>query len=256
MNDMGSPTWEMYTNVKPRNVRYVDSVVSYLDILGFRELIGTRTPGDISRILRILGESVKPEPMFKSQKIIFNAFSDTVIRSTPATINSPYNFIYELRHAMHAQITLMAEGILMRGAVTIGKVVQSWRIIYGPAIVRAYSLESREGSPPRIVIDEEALGRIRPAIEEANLGSQLDALLKKDGSTTYLNYLTACEAELNVPEQEYPLFLQVHRDVIRQGLTKYDSNPRVLSKYQWLKDYHDSTLETVFGAEISGNLLV
>jgi hypothetical protein len=161
---MGSTTWELlYSHLKPEKVKYTRSVVSYLDILGFRDLIETRTAGEISRILRILTESVEPGQFFKSQKIKFTKFSDTVIRSIPDT--HPQISIFELRNVLHAQIALIPEGIPVRGAVTIGDVVRSWGRVYGRAVVRAYELESRKGGPPRITIDDEALAILQPAIE-------------------------------------------------------------------------------------------
>src|SRR5258708_18191832 len=118
---MGFATWELlYRHLKPGKVRYTRSIVSYLDILGFRELVETRTAGEISRILRILAESVEPDPIFKSERIQFTRFSDTVIRSMPETRHYPHNFIFELRSILHAQIALIPQGIPIRGAVTIG----------------------------------------------------------------------------------------------------------------------------------------
>lgn len=204
---MGFTTWELlYRHLKPGRVRYTRSIVSYLDILGFRQLIETRTAGEISRILRILAESVEPDPIFKSERIQFTNFSDTVIRSMPETKHYPHNFIFELRSILHAQIALIPQGIPIRGAVTIGDIVQSWGRVYGPAVVRAYELEGQKGAPPRIIVDDEALARLQPALEKENLDSELADLVRKEGSTTYLDYLRACERELNVPETGVPDF--------------------------------------------------
>jgi len=250
-------TWELlYNNVTPKRVEYTHSIVSYLDILGFHELVETKTAGEISRILRILAESVEPSSMFKGERIQFTKFSDTVIRSMPEAKHYPRNFIFELRSVLHAQIALIPRGVVVRGAVTIGKLVQSWGVVYGPGVVRAYELERRKSSPPRIVVDDEALAHIRPAIEKENLGSELDSLIRSDGSTTYLDYLRACQLELNVPEQEYPLFLALHRDLIRNGLSKYRLQPRILSKYEWLRDYHEQTLVEQLGFETPRDLHV
>ncbi len=256
-SDMGSTTWELlYGHLKPRRVEYTRSIVSYLDILGFRELIETKTPGQISRILRILGESVQPDSIFKSHRIQFTKFSDTVIRSMPEGILYPRNFIFELRSILYAYIALIPQGILIRGAVTIGDIVQSWGRVYGPAVVRAYELESPKGTPPRIIIDEEALACLQTALKTENLESEMDGLIRREGSTAYLDYLSACEQELNVPEQEYPLFLGLHRDLIRNGLTKYSAEHSILSKYEWLRDYHERTLKERFGADIPVHLKI
>lgn len=98
--------------------------------------------------------------------------------------------------------------------------------------MRAYDIADRKGEPPRIIVDEDALTSIRPAIEREGIDSELNSLLSQEGATTYLDYLRACERELNVPEQEYPMFLDLHRDLIRNGLSKRAEAPSILSKYE------------------------
>lgn len=240
---MGNTTWELlYSSIKPKPVKYVRSVVSYLDILGFRNLIDTKTAGEISRILRILAESVDPG-ISKSERIRATKFSDTVIRTAPAT---PDNLVFELRSILHAQLALIPEGILIRGAVTIGRVVQSWGRVYGPAVIKAYDLERVKDAPPRIVVDSDIFAALKTNAEKEGVSSELDYLLAKEGSMSYLDYLRVCERELNVPEQEYPIFLEIHRDFIRQGLTNYASNASILQKFEWLSSYHDRTVDEYF----------
>jgi hypothetical protein len=250
-------TWDLlYNHVSPKPVRYTRSIVSYLDILGFQDLVESKTPGELSQILRILAESVEPSQTFEAEQIQFTKFSDTVIRSIPEEKYYPRNLLFELRSILHAQIGLIPRGITIRGALTIGDIVQSWGIVYGPAVVRAYQLENKKGGPPRIVIDPQSVALVEPVIEKENLGSEWAALVRKEGGTTFLDYLRACELELNVPEQEYPMFLQFHRDLVRAGLTKYVGQPSILSKYEWMKNYHECTLRERFGHEVPGNLKV
>jgi hypothetical protein len=190
-----------------------------------------------------------PDPLFKTQHV-FTAFSDTVIRSTPIDVRRPYAFISELRSVLLTQINLVKEGICIRGAVTVGDVVQSWGIVYGPAVVKAYELESSGSRPPLIFVDRESLAELRPYLEREHLGEDLKALLGADESNTYLDYLRAGEAEFDVPDQEYPHFLAAHRDFVRHGLTTYAANGSVLEKYRWLQRYHDDSLaalERIYG---------
>lgn len=250
-------TWELlFTNPNPKPVHYTRSIVSYLDILGFRELVRSKSAGDISRILRILAQSVRPDPNSKFTKIEFTKFSDTVIRSIPAQKRYPENLIFELRSLIYAQMALIPLGVPIRGTVTIGDIVQSWGIVYGPAVVRAYDLERQAAGPPRIIIDAAILDQFRHVLEEEEFRSEFEFLIKEDGSVFYLDYLRACERELNVPEQEYPIFLTLHRDFVRSGLKAHADNPSVLSKYVWLKEYHERSLRERFGSNSSRELSV
>jgi hypothetical protein len=249
-------TWELlHDQNKPKKVKYGERIVSYLDILGFRELIKLRTPGEVSKILRVLAESVKPKSGEGSDKIEFVKFSDTIIRSVRGVIPSAAYLLYELKNLVYAQMALIPLGVAVRGVVTIGQIVQSWGVVFGPAVVRAYDLESEPGGVPRILIDSDALSRLSPPMTVEQL-ADFPGLIKRDGSKLFLDYLQACEDELNVPEQEYPAFLEIHRDFIRDSLTRYADNPKILSKYQWLRHYHNSTLHERFGSDIPQRLSI
>jgi len=250
-------TWELlYENPKPKIVRYTSSVVSYLDIIGFRELVKNKTPGEISRLLRILGESARPNSLAKFPRSQFTRFSDTIIRSIPVGKTRPHNLIFELRSLVYAQMALIPLGVTIRGTVTIGDIAQSWGIVYGPAVVRAYDLEKQKAGPPRIIIDEAVLNLFRPHLTSEELRSDFELLVKEDHATFYVDYLRACERELNVPEQEYTILLTHHRDLIRNGLKEHANNPHIFSKYVWLKNYHERTLRERFGAAIPSELNV
>ena len=250
---MAQAAWESwYRHPKPRNVKYTPSIISYLDVLGFEELINTRKAGEISKILRILSESVMPRPTGEPAKIVFTRFSDTVIRSIQKA--SASYLIYELKTILRAQVALIPLGVTIRGVVTIGDMVQSWKIVYGPAVVRAYQLESIPGGNPRIAIDGDALNLMGPGLGDI-LISEL-GLARRQGNEIYLDYLKACEFELKVQEGAYLRFLKIHRDFIREHLVKYAKTPKILQKYQWLREYHESTLQERFGREIPEHLSV
>jgi hypothetical protein len=51
-------SWDLlFRAVIPKRVKYTRSIISYLDILGFQDLIEKKTAGEMSQLLRILAES-------------------------------------------------------------------------------------------------------------------------------------------------------------------------------------------------------
>lgn len=52
---------------------------------------------------------------------------------------------------------MICKGILFRGAVVIGDLYNDKIIIFGPAMLEAYELESKKAIYPRIIIEEDTI---------------------------------------------------------------------------------------------------
>ena len=49
---------------------------------------------------------------------------------------------------------MMSKGILLRGGITVGQLCHKDNIVYGPAMVEAYELESKSAIYPRVIVSE------------------------------------------------------------------------------------------------------
>ena len=240
------------------HVRYKVALVTYLDILGFKELIDDRKAGDISRIIRVVKEAVQParfKPLLKEiPDDQYVNFSDSSVIATPLeeTRARPSAQLFsQLIHLVHAQATLIFdEGILIRGAVTIGKVVKSWGQLFGPAVVRAYELESQEARHPRIIIDDNIF-KVLDGLDHAWLHDEhtdkcaLQGIMSRDeDSLQFVDYLRAVRSELTDPAI-YGDCLGRHRSLINKRLKKYAKDPQIRKKYEWLDSYHERTIATM-----------
>jgi hypothetical protein len=91
-------------------------------------------------------------------------FSDLTLMSTPLrrrTRPSLGAIFFQLLGLVHAQVDLIhQEGIVIRGAVTVGDVVKSYRQLFGPGIIDAYRIESKIANYPRIVVERRVLDEI------------------------------------------------------------------------------------------------
>ncbi|PDZ55088.1 hypothetical protein CON15_23105 [Bacillus cereus] len=58
---------------------------------------------------------------------------------------------------VHIQLEMMRKGILMRGGLAVGLLCHNDNIVYGPAMVEAYELESKLAIYPRVVVKENDL---------------------------------------------------------------------------------------------------
>lgn len=238
---------------------YEPCIVSFIDVLGFRDIIETRPPAEIIKILETLEKSTKPpkEPIprrMKEFRLYSQAFaftmSDAVIRAR--VYETQYRdgaFFCELLDLLHAQLELINSGVLIRAGVTVGEAyvdLTGEGPVFGPAVVRAYEIESQEAIFPRIVVDDLAIELLR---EDQNLLSEnnppdeeiaqiLDFLSTGEDGTLFIDYLKAGSSEFDGHEDQMG-FLARHRDLIVGGQSK-TLDPRTKRKYDWLVRYHNA----------------
>jgi hypothetical protein len=136
-----------------RDPTYERKVVAFYDILGWRTEIekagnDSKKIGDLrrlilqhSRMLRLPVES----------PVNVSTFSDNIVISSVAHKEiTPYF----LREMATIQLMTMSMGFLMRGGITVGDIIHDEEVVFGPALNRAYELESKVAIYPRIVVDE------------------------------------------------------------------------------------------------------
>jgi hypothetical protein len=155
-----------------RNPTYERRVVVFYDILGWRSQIGQAgtDPNKIgnlrrmilrlSRMLAVQRENVVPE-------IRFTTFSDNVVISQPSGSLTSF-LLFTLGYFQFGSATA---GLMVRGGVTIGDIIHDEHTVFGPALNRAYELESQVADVPRIVLDPdlvEELKRNAPFISAEN----------------------------------------------------------------------------------------
>lgn len=99
--------------------------------------------------LNALYETVKT--LKEPSRVQITTFSDSVVFSCPADSEGLSNFRYFL-------IKLLVHTndfqLLLRGGVTCGSLFHSDQMIFGPAMNRAYHIESKIAKHPRIAVDD------------------------------------------------------------------------------------------------------
>ena len=236
---------------REQELEYRDAVVTFIDILGFRDLVANRTAQEILSsigLLRAFGgteDSNQLEP-FETQSF---AFSDSVVRVRYFDFQDGEGqgaIFSETLNLVHAQAELVNRGILVRGGLTTGRIFAAPSNVFGPAFVRAYELESSFANFPRIVLGPEVFSALRNDVrlsdDVAHDVHYLRRLLRKgDDGLWFIDYLKAIRRELDEPEL-YPDLLSEHRRMILQNAAAA-SSLRTLQKYLWLSTYHNSVVQ-------------
>lgn len=192
--------------------------------------------------------------------------SDCVIISTESTFDG---FKALCNKLTKFSTDIACDGIFMRGAITHGKIYHHGPMLFGSAYQRAYELESKKAVHPRIIIDDIVFEELSERDGEFPLNDH--AIVKDKDAVSYL---------ANFPLNYHPLytpswldFLLRIKSRILYHLNTYDTrvsgfgpelrnldkfccwkevygwdlkfdggSTSVLSKYEWLKDEFNSTI--------------
>lgn len=118
-------------------------------------------------------------------------------------------------------------------------------MIFGPALLEAYRLESDVALYPRIVFSDSVKDDINTHMKSyaKKEDSPQDYHIYSDSDNLYfINYLyTYFE---NFQHSQVRAMLLNHKENIIRNLVTYKNNPKVLAKYNWLAMYHNFFCKT------------
>jgi hypothetical protein len=252
---------------KTKAIEYESCIVTFIDVLGFRALVTNRSAADVHHVIKALERFTKPDNVGVSRKDVrifsqahAQSVSDAIVRVRPyKTMYRDGALVHEILDLLHAQIELVNLGVLIRAGLTVGDAylpASGDGPVFGPAMVRAYEIESQEAVYPRIVIDDDALEqhKLDPLLRsESNSLAEEQKLLRQllavgDDGTRYINYLNAV-GEFDDPSVHLS-FLQTHAQLVRTGRIE-SVNRNVRRKYEWLTVYHNKQVEGMRRAILS-----
>ena len=132
---------------------YEERIVAFCDVLGWRSQIAKAGDdpekiGALRRQILLIGRMVshvKPTTGLR-----FSSFSDNIVLSGP-TDETSFVMIMMMLADYHASSAML--GFLTRGGVTVGEICHDSQVVFGPALNRAFEIESVEANYPRIVFD-------------------------------------------------------------------------------------------------------
>lgn len=252
-------------------VRYEKRIFAFVDILGFADLVED-SEHDTTKILRIyrlldLAKSMTQLPasykfehlQVELAKFRSHIFSDTIIMSCPYESFDYFNTI--IAWVMWYQYFMWAEeGTFLRGAIVHGNIFdeENSPIIFGPAMVAAYRLETKKAKWPRILVDSSMVEELP---DQKRLRALKEYLRKDTAGNYYLDYLHDLFAltcfdrgkRLKGPSDPIAL-LKDHKVAIEkaverireQGVTSHNNakkGKRLLDKYKRLSKYHNGVID-------------
>lgn len=236
------------------NEELSDSFVCFADILGFTNLCEQAIKNkNGNQFLKIIKESIEKayefiDPVFHSYENRYEysikVFTDNIVIGYPLSNPLDYYGEHELARILDGfsayQLKLALDGFYLRGAISFGKNYMDDLIVFGDALIDAHRIEEK-GGPPRIVLSQKALAMLKKQIVSyfpPTNAPQFNMLLKDIDGAIFMNYLhlvTIAESEGFIDID----ILNEHRYRIKENLESHSHEPNILSKYEWLANYHN-----------------
>jgi hypothetical protein len=229
-----------------RASQFEDRYVTFVDILGFREIVRRmhQEPAlfdTIRGMLDSIDEQAQDFNQYRRQKrrgaravlppvqLQMSAFSDCYVVSDTT---SAWRVVVAVQ-ALGS--LLLTQSIASRGAIVHGQAYHRDRVLFGPAIIKAYELERNVAKYPRIIVSEP----VRRRLWEYHTGLWKGRLLRRDiDGCWFVNLLTPSLSNWRSlprvePRQSTRRFLNRLRPRLREHLAS-ETDEGNLSQWRWL----------------------
>ena len=227
-------------------MKYDDRIVCFIDILAFRNKIKSTVNADgkdlvekiknINEVLLLARDilDVEGKVQFSKSKRT-TQFSDSIVISF--LVNEKSEIFYTLLDILTLIIKFVNRGILIRGGITFGKLIHNDEIIFGPAMVKAYELESQAALYPRVILDKTVIEKAKEnPFKYGDSKSEEDSIMEIITVDTddmyYIDYIKKAQPTLNNPEFDMPKYIEKLRAIINEN-QELDS-PSIKVKTGWL----------------------
>jgi hypothetical protein len=233
-------------NSQHQDDSYPVKLVSFLDILGFKQLV-RQDKADALESINFIDERLHHiiNILHEEHGKTFSTklFSDCICLSCEYTSENLFYILYELAFI---QMYFSFEGIFLRGALSKGNHFENDRIIFSSGLIKAYEIE-QSASYPRIIIDTELINQIKEdnefyyVIHDVGFKKQ-DFLLQSPDGPFVVDYLHLIYEE----GMDWIDDLKKHKEAIIRNVHQNKDNIQVLEKYHWLSEYHNYKFNEVF----------
>ena len=228
---------------------YMQKVVGFVDILGFADLVqcADSNPDLRIKVMEALGKAQAIKPDWSTgTEFQAHYFSDSLIVSAQ---HSPEGLWHLLLSLDALAWNLLKEGILVRGAVTIGGIFHDERFVFGVGVNKAYHLESTVAKVPRIILGKDAIDAVKCfAANGSTWETYRDSRIRRDSDgVNFLNFL--CEfgcfnrQESIDPNATNHLLSVAGRSIQSFLQRKIDTTleqPDIYAKIEWFARYWNS----------------
>lgn len=226
---------------------YERRIVCFIDILGFSNLVKETANNGIrehSKLVNICGALNKLDDFrltlsekLKAKDVRTTQFSDSVVISFPWNEKDNSIVAAVLWIKSYQTFLIMWHNVLLRGGITIGDIIHNEKMIVGPAMIDAYTLESKRAFYPRIVIDSQVVPLFEKVFDRCRKNNRsIDTTLinKDDDNRYYIDYFNFSERDRNGCSFYYNNYLHQLKSLVAEN--KDNEDVRIREKYLWINN--------------------
>jgi len=235
---------------------YENRIVAFIDLLGFKEIImdtvvgknmdNTENIGKVHELLLAMRRSLDIDEGYnefiKSKQV--TQFSDSVVISFLHDEESAVFWtLFEIQCLI---VEIVSKGFLCRGGLTSGKLIHTNKLLFGPAFIDAYLMESKKAIFPRIIVDPEVIEtainyRHEDHTPEHIRESIMDMLTKDFDDFYYIDYFEKALECLNDTSCDTPTYMDNIKQIIKRNIKNKD--PKIRKKYRWVREKYNETIK-------------
>jgi hypothetical protein len=204
---------------------YSQRFIAFIDVVGFgslvsesgqNETIATHTIKRVSDAILWSIDELEEVLGFKSD-FIFTQFSDSFVVSVDADCASQRDLVIFTLSVLAVADHFLSSNLFLRGGISRGQLIHTPKLLFGPAMNRAYELEVRIAKVPRIILDP-TLPELENLILPDHLARDADGLM-------YVNYFAPRKKFYLVPS----FWLSIQKTI--EGMP---NSPALKEKRSWL----------------------
>ncbi len=239
---------------------YSEHLLLFIDILGYSELMLSNNEVKKNNILELQNNALISDKAGHYKKVTHShekstiytkpltaLLSDTVIYSFPlqdlencgdqiAFVNA-YRYCVKRIRDIHS--LLLTKGMLMRGALVIGKTVNHEGLAYGEALAKANELQ--KGKNPFVYFDSDVISFMKSRL----FGDNIHDFLREDGQNSeyYFDYMDSIMyGSLGDKRQELFKLINSHIEQININLEATAKNESAHKKWRKAANYYSEKI--------------
>lgn len=226
------------------------SVTGFLDVLGFSNLSTTGGAEESQQTLEKIAAAIDDSRAFVREAFAatevadtarwgLKFFSDNLVVGFPVgedADGADRAVRFALRCVQRYELRMALNGFFVRGALSLGDICLTDEIIFGPALVECYRLESKTSVVPRVIVGDALRDAVARAVrsDAGAFPDALDWVCRDIDGWWFVNYLQAAAGQAGVDWQ----VIERHKAAVLASLARTTRHD-VLPKFGWACRYHN-----------------